>query len=171
MEREFLKGLELEGETIDKIMAEHGKSLKGLKEQIEDDKKTIEDLKNQLNDAPKTDELENLKKTIADYETKEKERVEKQKHEEEEKKLNETINSLFEGKKFTSDYARKGLLNDIKEGLNNPDNKGKGAKDLFDELTKDKTDIFSFDNEEQKDMEGIGESEQETNIKEIPILF
>lgn len=34
--REFLKGLELEKETIDTIMAEHGKYLTGLKEQVEE---------------------------------------------------------------------------------------------------------------------------------------
>ena len=33
--REFLKGLDLESELVDTIMAEHGKHLTGLKEQVE----------------------------------------------------------------------------------------------------------------------------------------
>ena len=32
--REFLKGLDLDKETIDTIMAEYGKNVQGLKEQI-----------------------------------------------------------------------------------------------------------------------------------------
>lgn len=34
--REFLKGLDLDKETIDTIMAEYGKNIQGLKEQIEE---------------------------------------------------------------------------------------------------------------------------------------
>lgn len=34
--REFLKGLDLDSETIDTIMAEYGKNVQGLKEQIEE---------------------------------------------------------------------------------------------------------------------------------------
>ncbi len=183
--KDFLESLEIgEGkvklskEEVKEILAKNGEYIKietekvdnKYKTQIEEQKATIEDLKTQLDNSPKTDELEKLKQTIADFETKEKEREEKQKQEDEEKVLTDSINTLFEGKKFTSDYARNGLMNDIKAGLKNPENKGKGVKDLFEELTKDKTDIFAFSNEEQRDMEGMGDSSQE-NIKEIPILW
>ena len=99
-----------------------------------------------------------------------KEQEAKKKAEEEDKILTENINSLFEGKSFTSEYARKGLLNDIKEGLNKPENKGKGIQDLFDELTKDKTDIFANPNQ-IKDMEGMGDSEQNNNNKDLPLIW
>ena len=89
---------------------------------------------------------------------------------EEDKILTDNINALFDGKKFTSDYARQGLLNDIKTGLNKPENKGKGIQDLFNELIKDKTDIFANPNQ-MKDMAGMGDSEQDNNTKEIPILW
>ena len=183
--KDFLENLEigenkvkLSKEEIKEILAKNGEYIKietekvdnKYKTQIEEQKSTIDDLKNQLEKSPKTEDLENLKKTIADFETKEKEREEKQKQENEEKILTDSINSLFEGKKFTSDYARNGLMNDIKAGYKNPENKGKGVKDLFEELTKDKNDIFTYDNQEQKDMEGMGDSEQE-NIKEIPKLW
>ena len=63
--REFLKGLDLDKELIDSIMAEHGKYLTGLKEQVEDYKKEVEGYKTQINDFNKTIEennksLENL---------------------------------------------------------------------------------------------------------------
>lgn len=49
--REFLKGLELEKETINAIMVEYGKELNGLKEQAEDYKAEIEDYKAKLSKA------------------------------------------------------------------------------------------------------------------------
>lgn len=63
--RDFLKGLDLDKELIDSIMAEHGKYLTGLKEQVEDYKKEVEGYKTQINDFNKTIEennksLENL---------------------------------------------------------------------------------------------------------------
>ena len=48
--REFLKGLELDQETIDTIMAEYGKNMTMLKEQVEDYKNQIDDYKNQVDE-------------------------------------------------------------------------------------------------------------------------
>ena len=183
--KDFLEELEI-GETkvklskeeIKSILAKHGDYIKietekvdnKYKDQLEDNKTTISKLKAQIENAPKSDEMESLKSKIADYEQKEADRIAKQKAEEEDKILNENINKLFEGKTFTSEYARNGLLNDIKSGLNNPENKGKGIQDLFDELTKDKTDIFTSPNQ-VKDMEGMGDSEQDNNTKDMPLIW
>ena len=55
--REFLKGLDLDKETIDTIMAEYGKNVQGLKEQIEEYKgyKTEnENLSKQLEEKEKS---------------------------------------------------------------------------------------------------------------------
>lgn len=46
--REFLKGLDLDKETIDTIMAEHGKHVQGLKEQIDTYKTQAEQYKAQV---------------------------------------------------------------------------------------------------------------------------
>ena len=63
--REFLKGLDLEKELIDSIMAEHGKHLTGLKEQVESYKTEVEGYKTTINDLnskieENTKSLENL---------------------------------------------------------------------------------------------------------------
>lgn len=55
--REFLKGLELDKEIIDSIMAEHGKHLTNLKEQIKDYKSQV---------SERDDEIVSLNKTIDD---------------------------------------------------------------------------------------------------------
>jgi len=183
--KDFLEELEigenkvkLSKEEIKNILTKHGEYIKietekvdnKYKSQLEDNKTTIDELKKEIEDAPKSDEMESLKSKIADYEQKEADRIAKEKAEEEDKILTNNINDLFEGKTFTSEYARNGLLNDIKNGLNNPDNKGKGIQDLFDELTKDKTDIFTNPNQ-MKDMEGMGDSEQDNNTNDIPIIW
>ena len=143
-------------------------NLNNSKKELEDKISTYETKINEFNESAKDNadwklKFEELQTTIKEQEA-------KKKAEEEDKMLNDNINALFEGKTFTSDYARQGLLNDIKAGLNKPENKGKGIQDLFDELTKDKTDIFTSPNQ-MKDMEGMGDSEQNNNTKEMPILW
>ena len=168
----------LESEQVDKVMALYGKAigkyekdietLKSDKKDLEDKIETYETKINEFNEKAKDDadwklKFEELQTTIKEQEA-------QKKAEEEDKVLTNNINALFEGKTFTSEYARKGLLNDIKDGLNKPENKGKGIQDLFDELTKDKTDIFTSPNQ-LKDMEGMGDSEQDNNTKEMPMIW
>ena len=168
----------LESEQVDKVMALYGKAIGKYEKDIEtlkEDKKTLEDKVSTY--ETKINEFNESAKDNADWKTKFeelqtsiKEQEAKQKAEEEDKVLTNNINALFEGKTFTSEYARNGLLNDIKSGLNKPENKGKGIQDLFDELTKDKTDIFTNPNQ-IKDMESMGDSEQDNNTKEMPIMW
>ena len=168
----------LESEQIDKVMALYGKAiakkdkeietLTSSKKELEEKVTTYETKINEFNESAKDNadwksKYEELQASIKEQEA-------KQKAEKEDEILTNNINALFEGKTFTSEYARNGLLNDIKAGLNKPENKGKGIQDLFNELTKDKTDIFASENQ-LKDMEGMGDSEQENNAKEIPLVW
>lgn len=176
MKREDLA--DLTEEQIEKVMSLYGKaiakkdkeieSLTSGKKELEDKVATYETKINEFNESAKDNADWKLK--YEELQTSIKEQEAKLKAEEEDKVLTDNINALFEGKTFTSDYARSGLLNDIKAGLNKPENKGKGIQDLFDELTKDKTDIFTSPNQ-MKDMEGMGDSEQQTNAKEMPVIW
>ena len=176
MKREDLEFLE--SEQIDKVMSLYGKAITKKDKEIEtltNDKKSLEEKVTTY--ETKIKEFDENSKDNADWKIKYeelqasiKEQEAKQKAEEEDKILTDSINALFEGKTFTSEYARNGLLNDIKTGLSKSENKGKGIQDLFDELTKDKTDIFTNPNQ-MKDMEGMGDSEQDNNTKEMPIMW
>src|SRR5690625_2341679 len=82
MNREFLQNLGLEKEVIDKIMAEHGKTIQELKleqekfDELKNEKTTLEQ---QLNDLQSTlsskeeelNSVEDLKKEIETYKLKE----------------------------------------------------------------------------------------------------
>lgn len=57
--REFLKGLDLDKETIDSIMAEHGKHLTGLKEQVESFKTEVQGYKTTIDELNQKIETNN----------------------------------------------------------------------------------------------------------------
>ena len=168
----------LDNEQIEKVMALYGKAiskkdseietLKNDKKDLEDKVSTYETKINEFNESAK--ENADWEKKYEELQTSIKEQEAKKQAEEQDKILTDNINNLFEGKTFTSDYAREGLLRDIKEGLNKPENKGKGIQDLFNELTKDKTDIFTNPNQ-QKDMPSMGDSEENNNTKEMPLIW
>lgn len=176
MKREDL--VDFTDEQKDLVMSLYGKAitkkdkeietLNSSKKELEDKISTYETKINEFNESAKDNA--DWKNKYEELQTSIKEQEAKQKAEEEDKILTNNINALFEGKTFTSEYARSGLLNDIKSGLNKPENKGKGIQDLFDELTKDKTDIFTNPNQ-IKDMESMGDSEQDNNTKDMPIMW
>ena len=170
--KDFLENLEigenkvkLSQEEIKSILAEHGKSVKtetekvenNMKKENEDLKATIDDLKEQVNKAPKSDEIESLKSKIADYETKEKERKEEEDKKIFEENLNKNVLEAIGDKEFVNERTKNAIINEVKTALQDKANVGKSAKDIFETITKDSTDIFKNKNE-LKDMPDIQES-------------
>ena len=170
--KDFLENLEigenkvkLSQEEIKSILAEHGKSVKtetekvenNMKKENEDLKATIDDLKEQINKAPKSDEIESLKSKIADYETKEKERKEEEDKKIFEENLNKNVLEAIGDKEFVNERTKNAIINEVKTALQDKANVGKSAKDIFEAITKDSADIFKNKNE-LKDMPDIQES-------------
>lgn len=145
--REFLKGLELDKETIDTIMAEHGKLITEAKEKTQELENKVKDYESKIGELSSKaetntkvqEELDNLKKSIAENEAKAKAKAE-------DEILTKNITSAFGDKKFVNDYTKNAIVNDIKSALKDSNNAGKSAKDLFEELTKDKEGIFDNPN-------------------------
>ena len=170
--KDFLENLEigenkvkLSQEEIKSILAVHGKSVKtetekvenNMRKENEDLKATIDDLKEQVNKAPKSDEIESLKSKIADYETKEKERKEEEDKKIFEENLNKNVLEAIGDKEFVNERTKNAIINEVKTALQDKANVGKSAKDIFETITKDSTDIFKNKNE-LKDMPDIQES-------------
>lgn len=170
--KDFLENLEigenkvkLSQEEIKSILAEHGKSVKtetekvenNMRKENEDLKTTIDDLKEQVNKAPKSDEIESLKSKIAEYETKEKERKEKEDKKIFEENLNKNVLEAIGDAEFVNERTKNAIINEVKTALQDKANVGKSAKDIFETITKDSTDIFKNKNE-LKDMPDIQES-------------
>ena len=170
--KDFLENLEigehkvkLSQEEIKSILSEHGKSVKtetekvenNMRKENEDLKATIDDLKEQVNKAPKSDEIESLKSKIADYETKEKERKEEEDKKIFEENLNKNVLEAIGDAEFVNERTKNAIINEVKTALQDKANVGKSAKDIFETITKDSTDIFKNKNE-LSDMPDIQES-------------
>ena len=160
--KDFLKELEigeekvkLSADDIKNILKKHGEYIKTetekvedkYKTQIEDNKNTISDLKAQIEKAPKSDEIENLKTKIADYEQKEADRVASEKAKEEDNILTNNIIEAFGDKKFVNDFTKNAIIDEVKTALKDSANAGKSAKDLFEQITDGKEGIFSSPNQ------------------------
>ena len=155
--REFLRGLEFDDETVDTIMAEYGKLVTKDKEEIQNLKSQIVNLKESSGADWKTkfEELDaQIKKQEADKTAKEKDDM-----------LTNNINQVFGDKRFVNDITKNAIVNEIKTALNDSANAGKSAKDLFEEITKDKKDIFANPNQLQ-DMPGIDDNVDNAVTKE-----
>ena len=168
----------LDNEQIDKVMALYGKAIAKKDSEIDKLTDSNKELTDKVNTyETKINEFNESAKDNADWKSKYeelqttiKEQEAKKKAEEEDKILTNNINEVFGDKQFTSEYARTGLTNDIKNELNKPENKGRSIKDIFDALTKDKTDIFANPNQ-VKDMPGMGDSEEKRETKEMPMIW
>ena len=165
--------VKLSKEEIKTLMSEIGKYIKTetekvekqYKEEISEYKSTIDDLKEQIKNAPKSDELESLKGKIADYEQKEADRIAKQKAKEEDDILTKNIVEVIGDKKFVNDYTKNSIINEVKTALKDNANLGKSAKDLFEQITNGKDGIFANPNQ-VIDMPSVDENVETTISKE-----
>lgn len=165
--------VKLSKEEIKSIIAKHGEYIKTetekvekqYKDEINEYKTTIDDLKEQIKNAPKSDELESLKGKIADYEQKEADRIAKQKAKEEDDILTKNIVEVIGDKKFVNDYTKNSIINEVKTALKDNANLGKSAKDLFEQITNGKDGIFANPNQ-VIDMPSIDENTETTISKE-----
>lgn len=176
--KSYLEGLEigetkakLSAEEIKGILAESGKIVDTEKGKVKSDYETkitdytnqINSLKEQLEKAPNSNEIEGLKKQIADFQTEKerKEAEEKSKHDDE--ILTQNIVASFGDKKFVNDFTKQAIVNEVKTALKDENNLGKSAKDIFEELTKDKDGIFANPNQVQ-DMPSMGDVPPENEV-------
>ena len=156
--REFLKGLDLDKETIDTIMAEHGKLITEAKEKTQELESKVKDYESKIGELSSKaetntkvqEELDKLKTQIAEEK--------KQKEQEDlEATLNKNVLEAIGDAEFVNERTKNAIINEVKTALQDKANVGKSAKDIFETITKDSTDIFKNKNE-LKDMPDIQES-------------
>ena len=156
--REFLKGLDLDKETIDTIMAEHGKLITEAKEKTQELESKVKDYESKIGELSSKaetntkvqEELDKLKTQIAEEK--------KQKEQEDlEATLNKNVLEAIGDAEFVNERTKNAIINEVKTALQDRANVGKSVKDIFETITKDSTDIFKNKNE-LKDMPDIQES-------------
>ena len=142
MKRDFLEGLGLEAEVIDKIMKENGKDIEGAKAKFAD----YDDIKKQLETANATlEKFKDYDQTKADVE-KYKTELEKSQKESAAKiaamERSGKVRDFLSGKKFVNKITQDAITAKMCEALGADESKGKNLDDIFTEITKDQPDIL-----------------------------
>lgn len=164
MNRKFLEELlpeDMEGrkEIVDKIMAENGEDVEKAKaKQVKDIEQERDNLKGKLDEAnSKNEELkgqikdkdetikgleesvgneEEMKAQLEAYKEKEKKAEEERKQEQIEEGLKARFENVTDGAEFVNEFTKEGAYKNFKEALDNPENKGKGDKEIYQALMK-----------------------------------
>lgn len=142
--REFLKGLELDDETIDTIMAEHGKLVTKDKEKITELTKQINDANGEIQSYKDMD-IDSIRKSAEDWKTKYEEMEANQKAERERSIREERTNAFFNDVKFASNAAKEGVIAEFnKKGFKYDEEaqKFQGASEWLEDLKKNDTGAF-----------------------------
>lgn len=139
--------------------------LKAQKDLVADREKQIEALEGASGDAEKyKKDLEDLKAQIA----KEKEEAERKAKEAEiEADYKNRFNGLAGENKWRDELTEKAVYAAFKEALADENNKGKGDREIFEALTKDKN---YWENPNPMDMTGLGNGNTGGSVSEADIL-
>lgn len=145
--------VKLSAEEIKGILAENGKIVANETQKLEDKYKsqidtfnsTINDLNEQIKNAPDSKEIDNLKQKIADYEEKESQRIADEKKAKEESIRQSRVDAFFNDVKFASDSAKTGVIAKFNEKnfkYDEESQKFQGASEWLEELKK--SDVGAF---------------------------
>ena len=157
--REFLKGLELDSEMIDTIMAEYGKLVTKDKEDLQTLKGEILSLQETSKNAiDLKDKYEALTKQIEEENANKKAQAEND-------IFMKNISDIIGNRKFVNDYTKESIINEVKSAINDEANIGKTTKDIFEGIVKGKSNIFVNSNQ-MVDMPGIDENVETSLSKE-----
>lgn len=187
MKRDFLKGLGLEDEVIDQIMAEHGKTVNAIKGDADTLKASIggkdteiEGLKAQI--AKRDADIEALKKSSGDVEairaqlgelqgkyTADTEALTKQLTDQKtafERKS--ASDKFFNNVQFSSELAKRAAMSEFeKAALELKDGSYVGGKEWLEKLRKDAPDAFKAE-EEKKELPRFGGSTKPNPQNDAP---
>ena len=195
MKREFLKELGLEDETINKIMAEHGKDIESYKTRLTDTEQKLTGSQGQVaqyetkiaelekvlaGNAKLKQQLDALNAQIAqiavDREAAQKAQADKE--------LTDKVIAAFGDRKFVNAYTRDAMVAEVKAEMGKAENTGKEIREIFEGLTKDKDGIFANPNPadmpgmkdvnlalKREDFEKMGYSARLALMKEQPEVY
>lgn len=182
--KEFLESLEigegkvkLSAEEIKNIITEHGKSIKVETDKVKTNlSNEINTLKTQIEDANKEIQsykdmdIESIKKSATDWETKYKELEESQKVEKEKSIRNERTNAFFNDVKFASESAKAGVIAQFNEKdfkYDEQTGKFQGATEWLEELKKNDVGAFQSEVATPKFTTGVSSPTNSSSMDEV----
>jgi len=149
MNRNFLETLGLEKDMIDKIMAEHGKSINEKNEELTTLQSKVDELTEKVGDSEgekqKHDELATqvaeLMQKLEEKDQQEQKTREENEKKKKDKELSDKVNEVLKDKTFVNDFTKNAIANELKNKLKDDENTDL-AKSL-EEMTKDSDNIFA----------------------------
>lgn len=147
MKKEELLEIGLTEEQANKVFAMNGKDVENAKGKLQKD---VDTMKSQLAEAKETittleankGDTAALQSELDKYKQAEEQRKQEEKDAAERAKILERFNAAKGDKKFSSEYAEKGVLDAFSKAIVDPANTGKGDAELFASLTRDKEGVF-----------------------------
>ena len=112
----------------------------------------------------KAEDVDGMKKKIADYEKADEDRRQAEKAAQERAELEERFNVASGDRKYIHEMVREGVMNDFGKALQDKANRGKSDREIFDALTQDKG-YFASMNPDKGTMGGIGDVSPDDNAK------
>ena len=161
--KDYLESLEIkEGQTklsdeqIKGILAENGKTVKTettkitdtKDKEIEEYRNTIASLEKKIEESPKAEELDGLRKEIQDFKDAEEKRKADEKKAEEERIRNERTEEFFKDVKFASNSAKIGVINEFNKKdfkYDEEEKKFQGASEWLEDYKKNDGGAFLSD--------------------------
>lgn len=144
---EFLKGLELDKETVDSILAEYGKRVNGIKEENTNLKTQLDNANKEIKSYKDMD-IESIKKSATDWETKYNDLVKAQEDAKKEEVKTQRVNDFFKDIKFSSESAKAGVISKFNEQdfkYDEKTSKYQGASEWLENIKKNDAGAFLSD--------------------------
>ncbi len=138
----FLEELGIEEELRSKIFVEHGKTIQPKLDELKTAQEQIAQLSEAIKTAPTSQAMEDLQNKITAYEKADTERKAAEEKAKQDALTDTAINSAVGERKFINEFTKDSIFSAIKTELAKDENKGKGASEILEVLTKDKENIF-----------------------------
>lgn len=172
MKREFLKGLNLEEEVIDKIMSQYGEDIEKYKAQADELEKLKKDLKSrdeQLETLKtSTANIDDLKKQIEALQNQNKEEADKYGAQLRELKINNAVEKALTSAKAKNQKVVLPLLSDfLAKAKLDDDGNVAGLDEQIKKLAEDENTSFLFQSAQKNSLSGLVPG----NKSEVPVGF
>ena len=172
MKREFLKGLNLEEEVIDKIMSQYGEDIEKYKAQADELEKLKKDLKNrdeQLETLKtSTANIDDLKKQIETLQTQNKKEADKYGAQLRQLKINNAVEKALTGAKAKNQKVILPLLSEfLTKAQIGDDGNVYGLDEQIKKLAADESTSFLFESAQKNSLSGVIPG----NKSEVPAGF
>ena len=146
MKTEFLKGLGLDDDTVQKIFAENGKDIKreqektlDLQQKLDTAQKQIDEMSETVKTATGMDEtIKMLQEKILNYERAEEQRKQTEQAAESMARLKARFEPLRGTNNFLNEGTEKWIFSEFEKAIADKSNEGKSDAEIYTAITKDK---------------------------------